>query len=112
MLTIEHGPEGNKLNVDYTSVGLFYSDSPQFENKHLFDVTDEVQRRDILLAQDMTMRLYWFTQASFDGSSMIISSNEKNIGLPILILRLYLWYNSILQEWIMVNIKYMLFIQV
>ena len=46
--------------MDYTSVGLFYSDSPQFENKHLFDVTDEVQRRDILLAQDMTMRLYWF----------------------------------------------------
>ena len=77
VLTIEHGPEGNKLNVDYTSVGLFYSDSPQFENKHLFDVTDEVQRRDILLAQDMTMRLYWFTQASFDGSSMIISSKRE-----------------------------------
>lgn len=78
VLTIEHGPEGNKLNVDYTSVGLFYADKPQFENRHLNHVTNEVMRRDILLPQDMTMRLYWFTQASFNGSSMIISSKRED----------------------------------
>lgn len=77
VLTIEHGPEGNKLNVDYTSVGLFYADRPQFENEYLHNVTNEVARRDILLPQDMTMRLYWFTQVSFNGSSMIISSKRK-----------------------------------
>lgn len=78
VLTIEHGPAGNNLNVDYTSVGLFYADKPQFENKHLYQVTDEVKRRDILLPQDMTMRLYWFTQTSFNGSSMIISSKRED----------------------------------
>lgn len=78
VLTIEHGPEGNKLNVDYTSVGLFYADKSQFENKHLHHIIHEVQRRDILLPQDMTMRLYWFTQASFNGSSMIISSKRED----------------------------------
>lgn len=78
VLTIEHGPAGNNLNVDYTSVGLFYADKPQFENKHLYHVTNEIPRRDILLPQDMTMRLYWFTQASFNGSSMIISSKRED----------------------------------
>ena len=78
VLTIEHGPEGNKLDVDYTSVGLFYSDKPQFRNQYLTHVVNEVPRRDILLPQDMTMRLYWFTQASFNGSSMIISSKRED----------------------------------
>lgn len=78
VLTIEHGPEGNKLNVDYTSVALFYADRPQFENEHLFNITNEVARRDILLPQDMTMRLYWFSQALFNGSSMIISSKRED----------------------------------
>lgn len=77
-LTIEHGPEGNKLDVDYTSVGLFYADKPQFKNQYLTHVVNEVPRRDILLPQDMTMRLYWFTQASFNGSSMIISSKRED----------------------------------
>lgn len=78
VLTIEHGPEGNKLDVDYTSVGLFYADKPQFKNQYLTHVVNEVPRRDILLPQDMTMRLYWFTQASFNGSSMIISSKRED----------------------------------
>ena len=32
LLTIEHGPEGNKLPVDYTSVAFYYSDTPPLEN--------------------------------------------------------------------------------
>lgn len=75
-LTIEHGPEGNQLNVDYASVGLFYADSPQFINKPLFDISHEKLRRDILLPQDMAMKLYWHTQVAFDGNSMIISSQD------------------------------------
>ena len=30
--TIEHGPEGNKVPVDYTSVAFYYSDAPPKEN--------------------------------------------------------------------------------
>jgi len=30
--TIEHGPEGNKIPVDYTSVAFYYSDAPPKEN--------------------------------------------------------------------------------
>lgn len=32
-LTIEHGPEGNNVPVDYTSVAFFYCDRPPAENK-------------------------------------------------------------------------------
>ena len=78
MLTIEHGPEGNKLNVDYTSVGLFYADAPQYANHNVAHIDNEVLRRDILLPQDMTMRLYWFTQAFFDGQSMIVSAKRED----------------------------------
>lgn len=78
VLTIEHGPEENKLNVDYTSVGLFYADRPQFENRHLLRPEKEMPRRDILMAQDMTMRLYWFSQAAFDGSAMVFSSKRED----------------------------------
>lgn len=78
VLTIEHGPAGNNLDVDYTSVGLFYANKPQFENKHLYQVTNEIPRRDILLPQEMTMRLYWFTQVSFNESSMTISSKRED----------------------------------
>ena len=77
-LTIEHGPEENKLAVDYTSVGLFYADRPQFENTYLTKVENEMKRRDILLAQDMTIRLYWFTQAVFGENSMLISSKRED----------------------------------
>jgi hypothetical protein len=31
-LTIEHGPEGNKIPVDYTSVAFYYCNRPPFEN--------------------------------------------------------------------------------
>lgn len=33
LLAIEHGPEGNKLPVDYTSVAFYYSDTPPRENQ-------------------------------------------------------------------------------
>lgn len=75
-LTIEHGPEENKLAVDYTSVGFFYADNPQFKNRHLTKVDNEVKRRDILLAQDLTVRPYWFTSASFGENSMLIASKR------------------------------------
>lgn len=32
-LTIEHGPEGNRIPVDYTSVAFYYCDRPPVENK-------------------------------------------------------------------------------
>lgn len=75
-LTIEHGPEENKLDVDYTSVALFYSDKPLFTNTYLQSVSAPVKRRDILLAQDFTLRPYWFTSASQGDNSILIASKR------------------------------------
>lgn len=79
-LTIEHGPENNQLEVDYSSVGFFYADKPVFEN-NLDEVSNPLTspQNNILLAQDLTMRLYWYTKADFQQSIMTISSKwEKD----------------------------------
>lgn len=79
LLNIEHGPEGNKLDVDYASIGLFYSDAPSFENRYIFDISEKnILRRDILFPQEMQMRLYWSAQAMFDNESMIVKAQAGN----------------------------------
>lgn len=74
-LTIEHGPEGNRIHVDYSSIGLFFSDKPTFQN-NLAHIASGLTppRNNILLAQDMTLRLYWYTKADFGKDIIRFSS--------------------------------------
>jgi hypothetical protein len=77
-LTMEHGPEKNEVAVDYSSVGLFYSDRPQFENTCVAEVKNEIRRRDILTPQDFLLKLYWFTTADFWENTLTLSSRQSD----------------------------------
>jgi hypothetical protein len=67
-LTIEHYPE-DKTNVrtDYTSVGLFYADKPQFENTEIAidDTLTKLPQRHKLTPQGMVYSLYWLATADY-----------------------------------------------
>jgi hypothetical protein len=73
-LTIEHQPE-DKVNVktDYTSVGLFYADKPQFEITELSidDKTTNIPQRHKLTAQGMMYSLYWLATADYQDPSIV-----------------------------------------
>ena len=77
-LTIEHGPENNEIAVDYSSVGFFYADHPQFENQSRAEVKNKIRRRDILTAQDFLLKLYWFTSADLGENSVLLSSRKSD----------------------------------
>ncbi|KAA3440029.1 glycoside hydrolase family 172 protein [Rufibacter hautae] len=73
-LTIEHQPEA-KINVktDYTSVGLFYADQPQFENSEI-RIDDQITRlpqRHKLTPQGMVYSLYWLATADYQEPSIV-----------------------------------------
>jgi hypothetical protein len=73
-LTIEHQPE-DKINVrtDYTSVGLFYADDPQFENTqiNIDDKVTKIPERHKLTAQGMMYSLYWLATADYQDPSIV-----------------------------------------
>ncbi|RNI26494.1 glycoside hydrolase family 172 protein [Rufibacter latericius] len=73
-LTIEHQPE-DKINVktDYTSVGLFYADKPQFENTEIRieDQITKVPQRHKLTPQGMVYSLYWLATADYQDPSIV-----------------------------------------
>lgn len=75
-LTIEHGPEDNRFPVDYASTAYFYADSPRFENTTITErtVSDEALDKCVVLAQDFTARLYWFSSLALgDGYADLFS---------------------------------------
>ncbi len=79
-LTIEHGPENNELDVDYSSVAFFYGDDMTFENTTYSKeiASPSYPHRHILMAQELTTRLYWFTSISFNDGMEFYSRREDS----------------------------------
>jgi hypothetical protein len=75
-LTIEHQPEAERnVQTDYTSLGIFYADQPQFENTpiRIPQKGADIRTRDILTPQAMVLNLYWLASANFDDPAMVFS---------------------------------------
>ena len=80
-LTIEHQPEaGKNVKTDYTSVGIFYADKPQFENTSLLadPKQAEIRQRNKLTAQGMMFTLYWLTSAQYEDPAIIFSMKRSD----------------------------------
>jgi hypothetical protein len=73
-LTIEHQPE-DKTNVktDYSSVGLFYADKPQFDNSNIGIPAGVAiaRQRHKLTAQGMMFSLYWLATADYQDPAIV-----------------------------------------
>lgn len=75
-LTIEHQPEAERnVQTDYTSLGIFYAERPQFENTpiRISQKVADIRTRDILTPQAMVLNLYWLATAAFDDPAMVFS---------------------------------------
>jgi hypothetical protein len=86
-LTIEHQPDlQNNVKADYTSVGLFYADKPQFENTPvLMDKNvDRLSYRDRLTPQGMVYSLYWLANASYEDRSIVFSMKRSDAWFAII----------------------------
>ncbi|HTF20284.1 MAG TPA: glycoside hydrolase family 172 protein [Chryseolinea sp.] len=80
-LTIEHQPDTkNNVKSDYTSVALFYSDRPQFEDTPILidDKVEKVPHRDKLTAQGMVYSLYWLANAGYEDPSIVFSMKKSD----------------------------------
>lgn len=78
-LTIEHGPEGNMFDVDYSSVAYFYADAPIFSNTPVTTGSTSSERleKHIIMAQDFTTRLYWFTSLTLEDGYADLTSEQR-----------------------------------
>jgi hypothetical protein len=80
-LTIEHQPE-DKVNVrtDYTSIGLFYADRPQFENTkiRLDEGITKIPERHKLTPQGMMFSLYWLATADYQDPSIVFGLKKSD----------------------------------
>lgn len=88
-LTIEHQPE-DKTNVkaDYTSIGLFYAEKPQYENTEIRidEKVAKIPRLEKLTPQGMLFSLYWNATADYQDPGIIfglkkVDSWTSNIDL-------------------------------
>jgi hypothetical protein len=80
-LTIEHQPDvQNNMKTDYTSVGFFYADKPQFENTPIIldDKVTKVSHRDKVTPQGMVYSLYWLANASYEDPSIVFSMKKSD----------------------------------
>jgi hypothetical protein len=80
-LDIEHQPDAkNNVRADYTSLGFFYSDKPQFENTPIMIDEKKVRipHRDKLTAQGMEYTLYWLANASYEDPSIVFSMKKSD----------------------------------
>lgn len=79
-LSMEHGPEGNELDVDYTSVAYFYGENPLFVNSDLTVANRTVSQLSdiVLLAQDFTTRLYWSSSMTLEEDGVTFNSYPSN----------------------------------
>src|SRR5690606_10514999 len=80
-LTIEPQPEAERnVKTDYTSLGFFYADRPQFENTPM-TITQEaipIRTRDVLTPQAMVLTLYWLASAAFDDPAIVFSMKTSD----------------------------------
>jgi hypothetical protein len=80
-LTIEHQPDAkNNVRADYTSLGLFYADKPQFKNTPILidEKTNKVAHRDKLTPQGMVYSLYWLANARYEEPSIVFSMKQSD----------------------------------
>ena len=80
-LTIEHQAEAeNNIQADYTSLGMFYAEKPQFQNTPILidDQVTKVAHRDKLTAQGMVFSLYWLTSAVYQDPSIVFSMKKSD----------------------------------
>jgi hypothetical protein len=79
-LTIEHQPDvKNNVKTDYTSLGFFYGDKPQFENTPILidERVTKVNYRHKLTPQGMVYSLYWLASASYEDPSIVFSMKKS-----------------------------------
>ena len=84
--SIEHGPEGNKAPVDYTSVALYYSDAPIAEVTKPTNVLTKVYMPDTLIMYPQLMKfsLWGVTGVKEDYSGFSFMAHDEgriNISL-------------------------------
>jgi len=74
-LTIEHGPEGNKSPVDYTSLCFYYGEqaSASAVDPANFTKLPAIPKDHEYYAQDFSMRLWWGTTTRFTDDGLEIS---------------------------------------
>jgi hypothetical protein len=80
-LTIEHQPDAkNNVKTDYTSLGFFYADTPQFENTPILidDRINRVAYRDKLTPQGMVYSLYWLGNAIYEDPAIVFSMKQSD----------------------------------
>lgn len=80
-LTIEHQPEQkNNVKADYTSLGMFYAEKPQFANTPILidDQINKVAHREKLTAQGMVYSLYWLSTAVYEEPSIVFSMKKSS----------------------------------
>jgi len=79
-LTIEHQPDAKEnVKTDYTSVGLFYAEKPQFENTPILidGQVKKIAHRNKLTAVGMTYTLYWLCHANFEDPAIVFSMKKS-----------------------------------
>ncbi len=80
-LTIEHQPEDSvNVKTDYTSIGLFYAEKPQFENTEIRidDRLTKISHLDKLSPQGMSFTLYWNATADYQDPAIVFSLNHSD----------------------------------
>ena len=75
LLTIEHGPQGNKVPVDYTSVALYYGDSPPDQ---IMEPSQPL--RSVHYPETHVFYPQLFT-LSVGGSAIVDYSNGRNLNI-------------------------------
>jgi len=84
--SIEHGPEGNKIPVDYTSLALYYSDTPVAEIMKLTNQLTRVYRPDTLIMYPQLMKfgLWGITGVKEDFSGFTFTAaNDGRLNIPV-----------------------------
>lgn len=80
-LTIEHQPVAkNNVKTDYTSVGLFYADNPQYENTEIRidDKVTKVPHRHKITPQGMLLSLYWLATADYQDPAIVFGLKKSD----------------------------------
>jgi hypothetical protein len=79
-LTIEHQPDvKNNVQADYTSLAMFYADSPRYVNTdiRMDGKLTKIAHRDKLTAQGMVFSLYWLAAAQYEDPAIIFTLKKS-----------------------------------
>jgi len=80
-LTIEHQPQDSvNVKTDYTSVGLFYAEKPQFENSEIRidEKVIKISHLDKLTPQGMSFSLYWNATADYEEPAIVFGLKKSD----------------------------------